>query len=99
VLRLPCLLGRLALYFRGRGERGVRLECVELGAQEGGLFREVGLQCFDVGELVAQGLRGQGVLDECVREGLGVCAGGVEGGGGGGEGGEGLGAFGREAGF
>jgi hypothetical protein len=63
------------------------------------LFREVGLQCFDVGELVAQGLRGQGVLDEGVREGLGVCAWSVEGGRGGGQGGQGLGAFGREAGF
>jgi hypothetical protein len=63
------------------------------------LFREVGLERFDVGELVAQGLRGQGVLNESVREGLGVCAGGVEGGGGGGEGSESLGAFGREAGF
>lgn len=66
VFCLARLIGGLALEGGWCGKGGVHGEFVELGAEQGVLFGEVGLEGVDVGELVGEGLRGSGVLDEGV---------------------------------
>lgn len=98
MFRLPGLFGSLALEIWGRSERRVRLEGVELCADERVLFGQIRLQCFDVCELIGEVLRCDGVLDQSVGDGFGVGGVRVECDGGGGECGQGLRARGGEAG-
>lgn len=96
MFRLADLLRGLALQRRGRGEGRVGLNLPQLLAQQRVLLPQVRLQRADVGEVVGEGLRGQRVRGQGVREGFGVGGGAVEDDSCGGEGVEGLGARGGE---
>lgn len=61
MLCLPGLFDCLALQRGWRGERRVGLEFMELGAQNGMLFRQVSLQVVYMGKLIGEVLRCGGV--------------------------------------
>lgn len=92
------LLGGLALQGRGRGEGGIRLDVVQLRAEEGLLLIDVALQRRNVCKLVGEVLRRGRVVDERMRDRLGVGRGRVESDGGRCQRIESLLALGREAG-
>lgn len=71
MLCLARCIGGLALERGWSREGGVGLEVCDLDAQEGGLLVEVALQSLYVRQVVGEGVRSSGVVNECVCEGFG----------------------------